>query len=249
MAGNKSAFKHEKIGSGKLKARVVIVSDTHGCHNKLLPSIPDGDIFIHAGDFIYYDDHSTKDFKGACLQVDEFFSKLTHKRKFIVFGNHDQPFCDIASDVIRDSLKNVECLLDEMVEVDGLRIYGSPWTVRRESSSATSFTKQREDMKDVWEKVPRDLDILVTHSPPYALLDGEPEGTTPCKIKCRDHPHLGCPHLRKAILEDIKAKMHVFGHNHRSNGLYRYSKCKTLFCNAAIDMRMYGLPIVVDFHE
>lgn len=242
-------YKYQKIGKGETrKSRIVAVSDTHGCHDKLLPCIPDGDIFIHAGDFIYYDDESTKNFESACRQIDDFFGKLRHKRKFLIFGNHD-PFTHLPVEVIRSNLKNVEYLQDELVEVDGLRIYGSPWTRRRDQSLAQSFTKPAEEMKDIWKQVPKNLDILVTHGPPFSLQDGEPIRGQFCDKGCRDHSHLGCYSLREHVLKKLKVKVHIYGHNHRGKGILRIPSSDTVFVNAAIDRNMYGSPVIIDFFK
>jgi Icc-related predicted phosphoesterase len=55
--------------------------------------------------------------------------------------------------------------------------------------------------------IPSDTDVLVTHGPPFGVLD-------------RAHPstkHLGCEELAKAIGE-IKPRLHVFGHIHGGHG-------------------------------
>ncbi|KAJ4291822.1 hypothetical protein N0V90_009718 [Kalmusia sp. IMI 367209] len=59
--------------------RVVCISDTHNER----PSIPDGDILIHAGDL-------TQNGTFAELQAQlDWLRKLPHKHKIVVAGNHD----------------------------------------------------------------------------------------------------------------------------------------------------------------
>lgn len=65
--------------------RIVCMSDTHS-HQKFQFKIPNGDIFIHAGDF-------TK--TGALKEVidfNEWIGKLPHKHKLVIAGNHELSF-------------------------------------------------------------------------------------------------------------------------------------------------------------
>lgn len=93
-----SKIPNSKVASNKI--RIVAMSDTHSLTNHLKFEIPDGDIFIHAGDF-------TK--CGKLEEVIEFNSwigKLPHKHKLVIAGNHElsfdstftHPFQNIASD-------------------------------------------------------------------------------------------------------------------------------------------------------
>jgi hypothetical protein len=66
--------------------RFVCCSDTHSYHAK--HEIPDGDVFIHAGDW-------TRD--GEQEDVESFVSwvrSLPHKHKIVIAGNHDLPLDD-----------------------------------------------------------------------------------------------------------------------------------------------------------
>ena len=62
--------------------RFVCVSDTHGLHNKMTTAVPDGDVFIHAGDFTN---------TGELSQVQSlsaFLGTLPHEHKIVIAGNH-----------------------------------------------------------------------------------------------------------------------------------------------------------------
>ena len=65
--------------------RIVCVSDTHGMENVFTGSVPDGDIFIHSGDFAADKGKSRLKIK----QLDEWMSTLPHMLKIVVRGNHD----------------------------------------------------------------------------------------------------------------------------------------------------------------
>jgi Icc-related predicted phosphoesterase len=57
----------------------------------------------------------------------------------------------------------------------------------------------------IWKNIPK-VDILVTHCPPYKILDKADSGK-----------HGGSKALRNKVLE-IKPKFHLFGHIHEGSG-------------------------------
>ena len=61
--------------------RVVLISDTHMQHRKLV--MPKGDLLIHAGDFT--NQGRAKDIKD----FDDWLGGLDYRHKIVVFGNHD----------------------------------------------------------------------------------------------------------------------------------------------------------------
>jgi Icc-related predicted phosphoesterase len=63
--------------------------------------------------------------------------------------------------------------------------------------------------RETWEKIPAGVDVLMTHSPPYGIMD-----ITNTK------EHLGCNHLKKASLER-QPSFHIFGHAHDNYGKTR----------------------------
>ena len=61
--------------------KIVIISDTHNCHNAL--NIPDGDILIHAGDMTEYGT------RAEIQEFDEWLGTLPHRHKLVIAGNHE----------------------------------------------------------------------------------------------------------------------------------------------------------------
>jgi len=91
------------------------------------------------------------------------------------------------------------------------------------------------DRKRNWARIPEDTDILITHGPPFGILD----------CASRSNIHEGCPELLEAVLL-VKPRLHVFGHIHHGYGTR--STGDTLFVNAAL-LGASGLsrkPIVVE---
>jgi len=64
-----------------------------------------------------------------------------------------------------------------------------------------------EDRKGHWERIPKAIDILITHSPPFGVLDVAPGS----------QEHAGDPELLEAVSR-VKPRLHVFGHTHGGYG-------------------------------
>lgn len=212
--------------------RIVCISDTHNCNEEI--AVPDGDLLIHSGDALT---------SGTILELERFvswFKGLPHKRKVLVAGNHDWVFQlhpETAKRLLPDS---VTYLQDSFTEIDGLKIYGSPWQPRFYD---WAFNLNRgSEMAEKWKLIPSDIDILITHGPPHGILDAVP--------RLSGIDHAGCEELRTRV-ENIaangKLKLHVFGHIHCGYGVHEEFGVK--FVNASTCDEKYNPtqpPIVVD---
>ncbi|KAK2169126.1 hypothetical protein LSH36_12g17005 [Paralvinella palmiformis] len=225
-------------------------------HDEYVSLIPNGDILVHSGDFFNF--HNPKqELKSAMKMLDTFFKKMPHKYKIFVAGNHDLNLEYDAADTSRiDSLlPHGIYLCDRKINLYDINFYGTPWN----NSIGMSFYEQK--LKSVWEKVPEDTDILITHIPPFGIndygcnkfWDGE---TWICDYCTEANPekgpvyhgyysHQGCPHLKEAIFSKIRPKIHLFGHVHNRNGVVQHKGI--LFCNGALQYRQ--VPIVIDYHR
>ena len=203
--------------------RFVVIADTHCSENEI--EIPDGDVFIHAGDFTGLG----KEYE--ILVFNQWLSTLPHPIKIIIAGNHDFLFQE-NTNFAKSLLTNAIYLQDEeYILKDGkrnLKIYGSPWTLKFYN---WAFMLQENELKEKWTLIPHDTDILITHSPPYGILD-----------KIRYGYSAGCP----SLLEKIKLcniKYHIFGHIHENNGIKMIQNCSTKFINASV-VNDFNKPIV-----
>jgi len=79
-------------------------------------------------------------------------------------------------------------------------------------------------MEEVMAQIPDETHILVSHSPPYEILDFD------------DNIHYGCPELLNAV-ERIAPRFHLFGHVHAAYGILKLQQ--TTFANAAIVNELY----------
>jgi Icc-related predicted phosphoesterase len=213
--------------------KIVLISDTHGLHEKMLHNLPEGDMIIAAGDI------SNRGLIYEINQFTEWFSKLPYKYKIFIAGNHDFGFEKIRkSNEVGISIPHgVIYLQDEMVEIEGLKIYGSPWQPEFHNW-AFNLPRNGDQIKFKWEEIPNDTDILITHGPSFECLDITPT-----------NQRVGCE-LLKIRLDDVKPKLHVFGHIHGSYGM-KYTS-DTLSINACICNERYqpiNKPIVVEVSE
>lgn len=210
--------------------RVVCISDTHGKHESL--EVPDGDILIHAGDI----SHRTGDPFGERRDLQEFnewLATLPHPHKIVIGGNHDG-FLERSRTVGPKFLTNAIYLQDEVVEVMGLKIYGSPMTPR--CGNGAFHFKGLSTPERTWKGIPDDVDILVTHGPPKGILDEGAKGAS-----------LGDAVLFERV-QAVKPKLHVFGHIHESYG--RRVSGVTTFVNAAAGpAQVETLPRPMKLHE
>ena len=98
--------------------RIVCIADTHELHREL--AVPPGDLLIHAGDFSF---NSKRPWMYR--NFDLWLGELPHRHKIIIPGNNDYLLEEPRE---RRVITNATLLVDSSVEVEGLKIWGSPVT-------------------------------------------------------------------------------------------------------------------------
>jgi Icc-related predicted phosphoesterase len=204
--------------------RVVCISDTHELHREL--NVPPGDLLLHAGDFTFFG----RD-KQAILDFNEWLGELPHPHKVITCGNHEYAF--ETNSGLRKLITNATLLLNESTTVGRVRVWGSPLTPHFHGAFGKSNAAERAQ---VYDSIPNDSDIVITHGPPFGILDSAEEYPGPS----------GDSELRRAILR-VKPILHVFGHAHGGYGVLQTRN--TCFVNAALcdlDGSLNKRPIMVE---
>ncbi|KIY66574.1 metallophosphoesterase domain-containing protein 1 [Cylindrobasidium torrendii FP15055 ss-10] len=145
-------FSKLEYASGRI--RVVCISDTHNAHESL-PTLPAGDILIHAGDLTN---------SGTACELES------------VLGNHDTALATPANrDAILSCYPSLTYLEDSSITLNvrerRIIVYGSPRTPRHGSGV---FQYPRHEAN--WSHIPLLTDILVTHGPPAHHLDSRGAG-------------------------------------------------------------------------
>jgi Icc-related predicted phosphoesterase len=222
------------------KHKITLISDTHQKHLQLSTTkslrkvdqpidLPGGNILIHAGDFM-----NSGYYKTEAIEFFNWFDAIdNYDTKVFIAGNHDRIMQD-EPEWAKGTLtgyKTIEYLQDEELALyfdgpngdmpeENVRIYSSPWQPEF-YNWAFNLPRNGEEMKAKWDAIPENTDILITHGPPFGHLD-IPGGNT---------IRVGCEMLRYRV-DEIKPKIHVFGHIHGSWG-YHFDG-HTHFFNAAV---------------
>jgi len=220
-----------------MKKRLTFISDTHTKHDKLNGFLPGGDLLLCAGDISS---------RGYITELENFFKWFdgidNYDTKVFIAGNHDFGFQDENEKIkgLLTGYKTIDYLQDERMDLfdeedQQLVIYGSPW--QPEFHNWAFNLPRGEKIKEKWDLIPNDVDILITHGPPFSKLDYVPYNNI----------NVGCEELLLKV-QQIKPKIHLFGHIHSGRNVVFSDG--TLYVNAAILNDRYEFrnkPITVDF--
>lgn len=202
--------------------RIVCLSDTHERETGLV--VPDGDVLVHAGDF------TGRGTFPAIAKFATWLSKWPHTHKVVIAGNHDMTLEDISDlksprymdgtrrlpkgqDTTSRSIalrmivdRGLVYLEDSGATIAGLKFYGSPWTPAFRNW-AFNLDRGSKGMLSVRTKIPSDVEVLISHGPPFGILDSTV-----------DAMHQGCVALERRVFHLPAIKACIFGHLHRDGG-------------------------------
>jgi Icc-related predicted phosphoesterase len=131
-----------------------------------------------------------------------------------IAGNHDFALQKDEGDKIARSMdtEDIMYLCDEGIVVNGIKIWGFPWTP---NLPGWAFQYDSIDVDDHLEKIPDDTDILLSHGPPYGAGDKP----------FMSYSHVGSTEL-KDIIANKKIPVVVCGHIHEGFGFYKVENSK-----------------------
>ncbi|KAH9930652.1 Metallo-dependent phosphatase [Fomitopsis serialis] len=237
--------------------RFVCISDTHSHVYK----VPPGDVLLHAGDL-----SAGGAFKRLKVTLD-WLKTLPHPVKVLIAGNHDLCldedwqeggyWANRAGGAIRtkDAIAARRLVRSEALRNAGMhyleyesteittpvgrtrKVYGSPAAPRY---SWGAFQYDYNASGEIYSRIPEETEILLTHTPPYGILNQTRKGTA-----------AGCKDLaRRLASDDLRpCRLHVFGHIHESHGAVLHEESAELPCgrvsvNAALAYGGQG--VIVD---
>ena len=146
-----------------------------------------------------------------------------------VAGNHDT---SIEKRLVRPTdftSKGIVYLENESTCIEGLNIWGTPYTPS--FGVGWAYNKSRDKMDKLWKSIPENTNIVVSHGPPKGILDlsYSREGTL---------EFCGCAAMKKNIMI-LKPKLVLFGHIHNCEsiinaGTMQLSGYKTIYSNGSV---------------
>ena len=210
--------------------RIVAISDTHCDWDKL--TLPKADILIHAGDI------DAGAWPDQLCDFCRWLGKQSQiKHKIVIAGNHDQ-YMEEHNKEARNTfdLHGIKYLENEGITINKVKIWGSPITPR--FGDWWFMADRGPQIRNYWKMIPKDTDILVTHGPPFGIMDVVHHFNGPERVGCSD--------LLISTLT-IKPKLHIFGHIHSGFGQEKIKD--TLYVNASMmdeEYQIVNKPVILE---
>ena len=192
--------------------RIVATSDLHGS----LPEIPQCDLLIMAGDICPMDNHDPN--VQALWLVAEFRPWLLDQpasNAVFIGGNHDF-ICEMDGFEVEPDKFGATYLCDSGTEIDGVKIWGTPWVP---SLPDWAFHAPEWKVREKYEEIPEDTDILISHGPIAGVLDDV------------NGQNVGSSILASRIQQVVPA-IFICGHIHECGGQFK-TLGGTTFINAS----------------
>lgn len=203
------------------------ISDSHTYHNLL--KIPENiDMVIFSGDM-----SNPRDLPfsiNQCMDFLDWFEKLPIKYKICIAGNHDIAFERKAITSVDLILRDIIYLENDSTEIEGIKIWGSPITPS--FGVGWAFNRKRDKLHDLWQTIPENTNIVISHGPPKGILDHSYSQQGNVYERC------GCAALAKRMRQ-IQPDLCLFGHIHTTEdiinaGTTQLSGYKTIYSNGSV---------------
>jgi hypothetical protein len=144
-----------------------------------MPAVAGEAILIHVGDATMFSRPPS-----SIDRFNDWIGSLPYNHKVFVPGNHESY---ISEDLRRRTqLSNATVLINQSVDIAGLKLWGSPVVPLANTAFGTPSAAER---RHVYSTIPDDTDILITHGPPFGIFD----------IAHGSRYHSGCPELLEAV--------------------------------------------------
>jgi hypothetical protein len=243
--------------------RITHISDTHNKHKQLDGKLPGGVLLIHSGDI------SSLGRKHEVESFIKWFGKQDYTHKVFIAGNHDMSFdreillrnklahfegrtdydteCadgkpEWLVELLANLPDNVYYLENSSIKLEGINIWGSP--VSPSFGYGWGFNKDRgHDIAQIWNEIPMDTDIVITHSPIYGYNDRAQN--TNQNVGCSDLYHR---------LKEVQPHLHFAGHihegyGHKTMGLTSWYDLQTFNgCSCNLRYEAENAPISFDYN-
>ena len=187
--------------------KICAISDIHGD----LIEIPECDVLCICGDIF-----SLEIQRNPTECHEWFFSEFlpwaeacSCEQVYYIAGNHDFFFENF--DAEKGNSDKVVYLENDLIEYKGIKFYGTPYC---KQCGIWAFTRSPRELKGIFNKIPYNVDVLLTHDAPYGVSDICLEPTP-----WNTGEHIGNSQLEEAIIEK-KPTFNLHGHLHSANHNY-----------------------------
>ena len=207
--------------------RIMCVSDTHEIATRDLRDLPPVDILLFCGDITFKSRKRTRDKNLSRLRrFNEWLGSVPARHRIVIGGNHDLICEKLGRPGTQEVLSNGIWLENELVEVQGLRIFGTPVSDGNSNNRAFQSVDFHKQTGRAIRAVQGPVDVVVTHG------------------------------LLPEVAETLGARLYAFGHAHYLWGLYpegtsifhdAHAPCLSA-CSCILDENYdpTNMPIVVD---
>jgi Icc-related predicted phosphoesterase len=160
----------------------------------------------------------------------DWYRSLKIPVKIFVAGNHDTSIEKRLVTKKDFEWHNIIYLENESVTIEGLKIFGSPYTPS--FGYGWSFNKERHKLDRMWDKIiDIDTDIIINHGPPKGVLDISFDRNGNME-RCGDKS------LMNRVIQ-VRPKLVLFGHIHNcediiNQGILQLSTLPTKFSNGSV---------------
>jgi Icc-related predicted phosphoesterase len=178
--------------------RIAAVSDLHG----FLVSTPPSELLLVGGDVCPLDDESVE-YQRRWLEgtFTEWLLRRPAQAIVGIAGNHEF-VAERDSELLRSLPWTY--LQDEAATIDGLTIFGSPWSP---TFGIWAFQAPDAALAQVWAQIPDHTNVVLVHGPPLG-----------CGDRTIDGVNAGSATLRQRLEQLPQLKLTVFGHIHEGYG-------------------------------
>lgn len=184
-------FNNIKVVENENIVTIVHISDTH---SKYFDNLPEGDIFIHTGDFSiggHYREYEI---------FDDWIKKFDFKHKVMVLGNHDLDYQldqnNNPYDYAINKFKNIQ-VISGHINIMDINFYGIHWDYNHN----WDYTPKNPYNINHFPDIPKNMNIVLSHGPSYGKY--------------------GSYELLNNIISS-GANLHLHGHIHYLNGVKKY---------------------------
>ncbi|KAH6720290.1 Metallo-dependent phosphatase-like protein [Leptodontidium sp. MPI-SDFR-AT-0119] len=206
------------------RTRFVCISDTHNACPGGAFKLPTGDVLICAGDMTNQGSYSELKRTVNWLEEADF------EKKIVIAGNHDitldtdfysqyglyfhnqNPQDPAKCQELLEQSSSITWLKHDSVVINltsptgprtSFKIFGSPYSP---ADGMWAFGYSMDEARQIWDRIPLDADIVLTHTPPKYHCDER-----------KERKAAGCESLREALWR-VRPRLAICGHVHDGRG-------------------------------